>query len=113
MSWSQFLTLHWEVLAAIDFFTVAVATWHGLVTYYVPVVMELSTRRVEIAGMTPHPTAAFIQQCARQLPDHFAGFLLDKRDLIHDRDSTVTAACEQYLGRTGRFAAKEPACACS
>ena len=33
MSWVQFLKLHWEVLAATDFFTVEVATWHGLVTY--------------------------------------------------------------------------------
>ena len=101
MSWSQFLTMHWEVLAAIDFFTVEVATWHGLVTYYVLVVMELSTRRVEIAGITPHPTTAFMQQCARQLTDHFAGLLLDKRYLIHDRDSTVTAACEQYVRKHG------------
>ena len=31
--WSQFLKMHWEVLAATDFFTVEVATWHGLVTY--------------------------------------------------------------------------------
>jgi hypothetical protein len=46
MSWSQFLKLHWEVLAATDFFTVEVATWHGLVTYYVLAVMELATRRV-------------------------------------------------------------------
>ena len=44
MSWTQFLKLHWEVLAATDFFTVEVATWHGLVTYYVLVVMELTTR---------------------------------------------------------------------
>jgi len=32
MSWSQFFKMHWEVLAAMDFFTVEVATWHGLVT---------------------------------------------------------------------------------
>ena len=64
MSWAQFLKLHWEVLAVTDFFTVEVATWHGLVTYYVLVVMELSTRRVQVAGITPHPTAAFMQQCA-------------------------------------------------
>ena len=87
MSWSQFLKMHWEVLAATDFFTVEVATWHGLVTYYVLVVMELSTRRVEIAGITPHPTAAFMQQCARQLTDPFDGFLLGKRYLLHDRDT--------------------------
>jgi hypothetical protein len=63
MSWAQFLTLHWEVLAATDFFTVEVATWHGLVTYYVLVVMELATRRVQIAGITPqtltHAVVAF------------------------------------------------------
>jgi hypothetical protein len=34
MSWAQFLKLHWQVLAAMDFFTVEVATWQGLVTYY-------------------------------------------------------------------------------
>ena len=78
MSWAQFLKMHWEVLAATEFFMVEVATWHGLVTYYVLVVMELTTRQVEIAGITPHPTAAFMQQCARQLTDSFDGFLLGK-----------------------------------
>jgi len=82
MRWGQFLKLHWEVLAATDFFTVEVATWHGLVTSYVLVVMELATRRVQVAGITPHPTAAFMQQCARQLTDPFGGFLLGKRYLI-------------------------------
>jgi transposase InsO family protein len=101
MSWAQFLKLHWEVLAATDFFTVEVATWHGLVTYYVLVVMELATRRVQIAGMTPHPTAAFMQQCARQLTDPFDGFLLGKRYLIHDRDTTFTQAFDGLLKNSG------------
>ena len=52
MRWAQFLRMHWEVLAATAFFTVEVATWHGLVTYYVLVVIELSTRRVHLAGIT-------------------------------------------------------------
>src|SRR3989454_6771932 len=85
MCWGQFLKMHWEALAATDFFTVEVGTWHGLVTFYVLVVMELATRRVQIAGITPHPTAAFMQQCARQLTDPFEGFLLGKRYLLHDR----------------------------
>jgi putative transposase len=101
MSWTQFLKLHWEVLAATDFFTVEVATWHGLVTYYVLVVMELSTRRVEIAGITPHPTAAFMQQCARQLTEPFEGFLLGKRYLIHDRDTKFTQAFDGLLKASG------------
>ena len=101
MSWTQFLTMHWEVLAATDFFTVEVATWHGLVTYYVLVVMELATRRVQVAGITPHPTAAFMQQCARQLTDPFEGFLVGKRYLIHDRDTQFTPAFDALLKASG------------
>ena len=65
--------MHWESLAATDFFTVEGATWHGLVMYYVLVMMELAMRRVHVAGVTPHPTDAFMQQCARQLTDPFRG----------------------------------------
>jgi hypothetical protein len=80
---------------------VEVATWHGLVTYYVLVVMELSTRRVEIVGITPHPTAAFMQQCTRHLTDHFDRFLLDKRYLIHDRDTKFTEAFDAMWKDSG------------
>ena len=99
--WPQFLKLHWEVLAATDFFTVEVATWHGLVTFYVLVVMELATRRVQIAGITPHPTGAFMQQCARQLTDPFDGFLLGKRDLLHGRDTKFTQVFDGFLKASG------------
>jgi len=72
------------------------------VTYYVRVVMELSTRRVEIAGITSHPTAAFMQPCARQLTDPFDRFLLGKRYLLHDRDTKFTAAFDALLKASGR-----------
>src|SRR5262249_47172020 len=101
MDWRQFLKLHWAVMAATDFFTVEVATWHGLVTYYVLVVMELATRRVHIAGITPHPTTVFMHQCARQLTDPFEGFLLGKRYLIHDRDTKFTQAFDEFLKVSG------------
>ena len=101
MSWAQFLQMHWEVLAATDFFTVEVATWHGLITYYVFVVMELSTRRVHLAGISPNPNEAFMMQCARQLTDPFDGFLLGKRYLIHDRDTKFTDAFDHLLRDSG------------
>ena len=101
MNWRQFLKLHWEVLVATDFFTVEVVTWHGLVTYYVLMVMELATRRVQIAGVTPHPTDTFMQQCARQLTDPFDGFLLGKRYLLHDRDTKFTRAFDTLLKDSG------------
>jgi len=68
---------------------------------YVLVVMELATRRVQVAGITPHPTAAFMQQCARQLTDPFEGFLLGKRSLIHDRDTKFTQAFDGLLKDSG------------
>jgi hypothetical protein len=101
MSWSTFLKTHWEVLAATDFFTVEVATWQGLVTYYVFFVMELSTRRVHIAESSSNPNEAFMMQCARQLTDPFDGFLLGKRYLIHDRDTKFTQAFDQFLRNNG------------
>jgi hypothetical protein len=63
MRWAQFLTRHWEVLAATDRCTVEVITWQGLVTYDVVLVMEVATGRVHMAGITPHPTSAFMPQC--------------------------------------------------
>ena len=101
MQWREFLKLHWEVLAATDFFTVEVATWHGLVTYDVLMVMELATRRVQMAGVTPHPTEAFMPQYARQLTDPFDGFLLGQRDLLHDRDTNFTRAFDTLLKESG------------
>jgi putative transposase len=101
MSWAQFLRLCWEVLAATDFFTVEVATWHGLVTYYVLFVMQLATRRVQIVGITPHPTAVCMQQCARQVTDPFDGYLLGKRYVLHDRDTKFTLTFDRLLKDSG------------
>ena len=50
--WKSFLRAHWGAIAAADFFTVEVMTWFGLVRYQVFFVMDLKTRRVEIAGVT-------------------------------------------------------------
>ena len=64
MSWSTFLRAHWEAMAAADFFTVEVITTAGLVRYFVFFVMRLDARRVEIAGVTCSPTAAWMKQIA-------------------------------------------------
>ena len=55
MPWSKFLKAHWEAIAAADFFTVEVWTRVGLIRYLVFFVIDLSTRRVEIAGIVPVP----------------------------------------------------------
>jgi hypothetical protein len=101
MGWAQCLQLHWEVLAATDFFTVEVATWHGLVTHDMLVMMARATRRVQVAGITSHPTAPFMQQYARPLADSFDGFLRGKRYFSHDRDTKCTPAFDGLLKASG------------
>ena len=87
MTWAEFLRAHWSVLAAADFFTVEVWAPRGLVTIYVFFVIELATRRIEIAGTTTGPSEVWMTQVGRNLTDPFDGFLADKRYLILDRDS--------------------------
>jgi putative transposase len=54
-TWRAFIRTHMDILWATDFFTTEVWTMRGLVTYYVLFVIHLETRRVHIAGVTPHP----------------------------------------------------------
>ena len=61
-SWRTFLRANWGQIAAADFFTTEVWTARGLVTYYTLVVLDLCTRRVHVAGSTPHPDEAFMTQ---------------------------------------------------
>ena len=100
-SWRQFLKAHWSVLAAADFFTVEVWGPRGLVTFYVLFVMELATRRVEIAGVTPNPNDAWMTQIARNLTDPDDGCLSDKRFLILDRDSKYSLDFRTLLNDSG------------
>jgi transposase InsO family protein len=58
-----------------------------LVTYYTLFVLDLCTRRVHVAGSTPHPDEAFMAQAARCLTDAVDGFLVGYRALICDRDT--------------------------
>ena len=89
-SWRDFLKTHRDVLAAADFFTVEVWSLSGLVRYSVLLVMELSTRRVEIAGIVPELNGEWMKQIVRNLTDATDGFLLGKRYLIFDRDPVFT-----------------------
>ena len=54
-SWKDFIRAHMDVLVGTDFFTVEVLTLKGLVTYYVLFFIQLESRRVCLAGITPHP----------------------------------------------------------
>ena len=54
-TWKEFIRTHMDVLVATDFFTAEVWTTAGRVTYYVLFFIHLASRKVHVAGVTPHP----------------------------------------------------------
>jgi len=96
-TWTEFLKAQWEVLAAADFFTVDVWTSRGLTRFAVLFLIDLSTRRIHIAGIVPEPDSAWMTQIGRNLTDVGDGFLRGKRFLIHDRDPRFTQAFRETL----------------
>src|SRR5690349_19342132 len=63
-TWRQFLTAQARSMIACDFFTVDTVF---LKRIYVLFFVELATRRVHLAGLTGHPTGAWVVQQARNL----------------------------------------------
>ena len=100
-TWQEFLKAHWDVLAATDFFTLEVWTATGLKRYAVLFVIELATRRVQIAGIASEPDSAWVVQCGRQLTDAVDGFLAGKRFLLHDRDPLFSEPFSETLAAAG------------
>jgi len=100
---------HLGEIAAAEFFTVEVLTLLGLVRYFVFFVIDIETRRVEIAGITSQPREVWMKQVARNLTDSEDGFLRGVRYLILDRDPLYTSAFRKMLKDSGIEALKLPA----
>jgi putative transposase len=78
-----------------------VLTLGGLVRYVVFFVMNLKTRKVEIAGITSQPDEVWMTQLARNLTDAGEGFLREVQYVIPDRDPLYTAAFRRLLRDSG------------
>ena len=100
-TWKEFIASHMAVLAGIDFFTVEVLTWRGLVTYYVLFFIHLESRRISVAGITRHPDEAWMQQMARNATDENWGYIAQRRYALHDRDTKFCASFRTTLAAGG------------
>ena len=96
-TWADFIRTHMAVLAGTDFFSVEILTLRGLVTHYVLFFIHLESRKVEIAGVTPHPNEVWMKQMARNVTMDEWGFLGNCRYLIHDRDAKYCQSFREII----------------
>jgi putative transposase len=105
LSWRAFLRQQAQSMLAVDFFTVETLTLQRL---YVLFFIELSSRRVHLAGCSTNPTGAWVAQQARQ----FAWTLQEQaprfRFLIRDRDSKYTRDFDAVFASEGIEILKTP-----
>jgi putative transposase len=95
-SWREFLTQQAAGIMACDFFCVETIR---LKTLYVLFFIELSTRRVHLAGVSAHPGSAWVTQQARNLAvdDRLSG----TRFLIRDRDAKYSGPFDDVFRSEG------------
>ena len=97
-----------ELIVAADFFTVEVWTHRGLQRFLVLFFIELSTRRVKIAGVAAHANGLWMSQIPRNISDPVGGLFVGKRYLIHDRDPLFTAELLESFADIGIQSVKLP-----
>jgi transposase InsO family protein len=97
-TWASFLRSQADALLACDFFeTVTV----GGTRPFVLAVIEHATRRIRILGATPHPTASWVIQAARNLAMDLEDAGSRARFLIRDRDGKFPGLFDTILADAG------------
>ena len=97
-TWTEFLRAQAHGILAWDFLTVETIR---LKTLYVLFFIELSTRRVHLAGVTAHPDSAWVTQQARNLAPSLGERKEPVRFLIHDRDSKYSGPFDEVFRTEG------------
>jgi len=93
---------------AADFFTAEVWTARGLKRFLVLFSIDLSTRKVEIAGIASGANPLWMSQIGRRATDAVDGILYGKRYLIHDREPVIHGRVSGHSGKRWSDRSKLP-----
>ena len=105
-SWSQFLAAQAASILAVDFFTVETVLPRQL---YVLFFIEIDTRVVHLAGITPNPIGAWVvTQQARNLLMSTGDRIAGRRFLIRDRDAKYTGSFDDVFRSEGLRVIRTP-----
>jgi putative transposase len=97
-AWSEFIRRQAESMIACDFFTVDTISFRRI---YVLFFIEISTRRVHLAGVTENPDGAWVAQQARNLAWEFSDRRTPRRFLVRDNDAKFNGAFDEILRGEG------------
>jgi transposase len=97
-TWADFLRSQADALLACDFLETVTLTG---VRLYVLAVIEHASRRIRVLGATPHPTAAWTVQAAKNLVMDLADTGRRTRFLIRDRDGKFPKLFDAVLADVG------------
>src|SRR6185437_9007559 len=97
-TWANFLRSQAGALLACDFFETVTLTGARL---YVLAVIEHASRRIRVLGATPHPSASWVAQAARNLVMDLEDAGSRARFLIRDRDGKFPGVFDTVLQDAG------------
>jgi transposase InsO family protein len=98
LPWREFIRHQAKSMIACDFFTVDTISLRRI---YVLFFIEISTRRVHLAGMTENPGGAWVTQQARNLVWELSDRGITPRFLIRDNDGKFSGAFDEVFEAEG------------
>jgi putative transposase len=98
LSWREFIRHQAKSMIACDFFTVDTISLRRI---YVLFFIEISTRRVHLAGMTENPDGAWVAQQARNLTWGLQEREHPVRFLLRDNDAKFSRAFDEVFRSEG------------